>query len=184
MASFFGPIVLGRFFDKIGRKPMITATYGIASILLAATCFPFAHGLLGMRGLGILFTAIFFVTSSAASAAYLTVSEIFPLEIRAFAIAIFYAIGTLLGGAGAPFLFGLLINSGSKMHVAWGYALGATLMLVAALCEWRIGVEAANKSLESVSKPLQSKSLTVILTNADRSGKTRRSKRPGVSVQL
>ena len=104
-----------------------------------------------------MFTAIFFVASSAASAAYLTVSEIFPLEIRAFAIAIFYAIGTLIGGAGAPFLFGLLINSGSKTQVAFGYALGATLMLLGALCEWRIGVEAANQSLESVSKPLQSR---------------------------
>lgn len=157
VASFFGPIVLGRLFDKLGRKPMITATYGLAGILLAATCLPFAHGMLGARGLGIMFTVIFFVASSAASAAYLTVSEIFPLEIRAFAIAIFYAIGTLIGGAGAPFLFGVLINSGSKAHVAFGYALGAALMLLAALCEWRIGVEAANKSLESVSKPLQSK---------------------------
>lgn len=104
-----------------------------------------------------MFTIIFFIASSAASAAYLTVSEIFPLEIRAFAIAIFYALGTLIGGAGAPFLFGLLINTGSKAYVSMGYGLGAALMLAASLCEWRIGVEAANKSLESVSKPLQSK---------------------------
>jgi MFS family permease len=156
VASFFGPLVLGRLFDRIGRKPMITATYGISGLLLAAVCVPFANGFLGSKGLGIAFTVIFFVASSAASAAYLTVSEIFPLEIRAFAIAIFYALGTSIGGAGAPFLFGLLIDTGSKAKVAMGYGLGAALMLLAAMCEWRIGVEAASKSLESVSKPLQS----------------------------
>jgi MFS family permease len=101
---------------------------------------------------------IFFVASSAASAAYLTVSEIFPLEIRALAIAIFYAIGTLIGGVGAPSLFGVLIGSGSKWAVAGGYGLGALLMLLAALCEYKIGVEAAGRSLESISKPLQSAS--------------------------
>ncbi|AXC14892.1 Major facilitator family transporter [Acidisarcina polymorpha] len=157
IASFFGPILLGRLFDTIGRKPMITATYGISGLLLAASIYPFSHGMIGAKGLGILFAVIFFIASSAASAAYLTVSEIFPLEIRAFAIAIFYAAGTLIGGAGAPVLFGVLIATGSKSRVALGYALGAVLMLLAALCEWTIGVEAANKSLESVSKPLQSR---------------------------
>lgn len=157
IASFFGPVTLGRLFDKIGRKPMITATYGIAGLLLAGTIYPFAHGLIGARGLGICFTVIFFVASSAASAAYLTVSEIFPLEIRAFAIAIFYALGTLMGGVGAPILFGLLINTGSKPKVAIGYTIGATLMLGAAVCEHFIGVEAAGKSLESISKPIQSR---------------------------
>ena len=157
IASFFGPLTLGRLFDKIGRKPMITATYGIAGILLLITLFPFGMGKLGPLGLGILFTMIFFVASSAASAAYLTVSEIFPLEIRAFAIAIFYAIGTLVGGAGAPLLFGELIGTQSRWAVAGGYALGGALMLTGSLFEWRIGVEAAGKSLESISKPLQSR---------------------------
>jgi MFS family permease len=156
IASFFGPVLMGRLFDTIGRKPMITATYGIAGVLLAATVFPFAHGSLTARTLNICFTVIFFIASSAASAAYLTVSEIFPLEIRAFAIAIFYAIGTLIGGVGAPFLFGVLIASGSRWHVGWGYLLGAGLMIVAAVAELFIGVEAAGKSLESISKPLQS----------------------------
>ncbi len=105
----------------------------------------------------IIFTMIFFVASSAASAAYLTVSEIFPLEIRAFAIAVFYSIGTLIGGVGAPLLFGVLIKTGSRWAVAGGYALGAILMLAGSLCEARIGVEAAGRSLESVSKPLQSR---------------------------
>jgi len=157
IGSFFGPMVLGPLFDKIGRRPMITATYAIAGVLLAAVCIPFANGMLGVRGLGICFTVIFFVASSAASAAYLTVSEIFPLEIRAFAIAIFYALGTCLGGVGAPALFGMLIASGSKAHVALGYAVGALLMVGAAVCEGVLGVEAAGKSLESVSKPLQSR---------------------------
>jgi MFS family permease len=157
VASFLGPLTLGRLFDKLGRKPMITATYAGAGLLLFGTAFPFAHGTLAARGLGICFTAVFFIASSAASAAYLTVSEIFPLEIRAFAIAIFYALGTLLGGVGAPILFGFLINTGSRPKVAAGYALGAAFMIGAAVCEHFIGVEAAGKSLESISKPLQSR---------------------------
>ena len=157
LGSFFGPLLLSKLFDKIGRKPMITATYGISGLLLVGTLIPFGMGVIGPKILGILFTCIFFVASSAASAAYLTVSEIFPLEIRAFAIAVFYAIGTLLGGVAAPLLFGILINTGSLWAVASGYALGAALMLAGALCEWRIGVEAAGQSLESVSKPLQSR---------------------------
>lgn len=157
VGSFLGPLTLGRLFDKVGRKPMITATYAAAGVLLAGITIPFATGSLGIMGLGICFSAIFFIASSAASAAYLTVSEIFPLEIRAFAIAIFYALGTLAGGVGAPLLFGVLIASGSRSHVAWGYGLGALLMLGAAVCEHFLGVEAAGKGLESVSKPLQSR---------------------------
>jgi MFS family permease len=156
IASFLGPVLLGRLFDKIGRKPMITATYGIAGLMLIGATIPFATGSLGLRGFGICLDVVFFIASSASSAAYLTVSEIFPLEIRAFAIAIFYAIGTLLGGVGAPYLFGILIASGSKTNVAIGYGIGAMLMLAAAICEFFIGVEAAGQSLESVSKPLQS----------------------------
>ena len=95
VGSFLGPMVLGPLFDKIGRKPMITATYGIAGLLLLGTVYPFSQGMIGPRGMGIVFTVIFFVASSAASAAYLTVSEIFPLEIRAFAIAGFLLFGDL-----------------------------------------------------------------------------------------
>jgi len=158
IASFLGPLTLGQLFDKVGRKPMITACYGVSGLLLAGVLFPFAHGTFDARGLGISFSLIFFVASSAASAAYLTVSEIFPLEIRAFAIAIFYALGTLIGGVGAPLLFGFLIQTNSRWAVAGGYALGAVLMLTGAVCEHLIGVEAAGKSLESISKPLQSAS--------------------------
>ena len=158
LASFFGPLALGKLFDSVGRKPMITLTYGISAILLAGTVIPFAQGALSVKALGILFTLIFFVASSAASASYLTVSEIFPLELRALAIAIFYALGTLIGGVGAPYLFGVLIASGSRWHVAIGYLVGAALMIVGAVTEWFIGIEAAGKSLESVSQPLQSQS--------------------------
>lgn len=156
VASFLGPLTLGRLFDKIGRKPMITATYATAGVLLAAVLYPFASGRLGALGMQIIFSVIFFVASSAASAAYLTVSEIFPLEMRAFAIAIFYSLGTAIGGVGAPILFGALIATNSRLNVALGYALGAALMLAGALCEHLIGIEAAGRSLESISKPLQS----------------------------
>ena len=126
--------------------------------MLAATAILFATSALTLKGTVICFSAIFFAASSAASAAYLTVSEIFPLEIRAFAIAIFYAIGTLIGGVGAPALFGWLIASGSKVHLMIGYLIGAALMLAGAVAEFFIGVEAAGRSLESVCKPLQSTS--------------------------
>jgi MFS family permease len=158
IASFLGPMVLGKLYDSIGRKPMITISYGLSGLLLAGSVFPFAHGMLGARGMEIWFSCVFFIASSAASAAYLTVSEIFPLEIRAFAIAIFYAIGTLIGGVGAPLLFGELISTGSRAIVGIGYGLGAVLMLAGAVCEHLIGVEAAGKSLESISRPLQSDS--------------------------
>lgn len=158
VASFLGPLTLGRLFDSVGRKRMITATYAVAGLLLIGTAIPFATGALGGLGVNILFSVIFFVASSAASAAYLTVSEIFPLEIRAFAIAIFYALGTLVGGAGAPILFGWLVGHGSRVPVAVGYVFGAILMLLAAGAEMKIGIEAAGRSLEEISKPLQSRS--------------------------
>jgi MFS family permease len=156
VGSFLGPMVLGPLFDKVGRKTMIAGTYAAAGALLAGTALLFARGALSLAQMKVCFTLIFFIASSAASAAYLTVSEIFPLEIRAFAIAIFYALGTLVGGVGAPALFGVLIATGSTMQVGIGYLIGAALMLGGAVCEHFSGVEAAGKSLEAVSKPLQS----------------------------
>ena len=156
VGSFLGPMILGPLFDKVGRKTMISLTYGTAGLMLAVVAYLFGRGTLGLHAMSLCFSVIFFVASSAASAAYLTVSEIFPLEIRAFAIAIFYALGTLIGGVAAPLLFGALIATGSSAYVAFGYLLGAVLMLAGAVCEMLIGVEAAGQSLESVSKPLQS----------------------------
>jgi MFS family permease len=157
LASFLGPIVLGRLFDTIGRKPMIAITYAISGLMLAGTVIPFVRGSLNAISLNTCFSLVFFTASSAASAAYLTVSEIFPLEIRALAIAVFYAIGTLIGGVFAPYFFGELIASGSLWNVGIGYLVGAALMLIAAIAEVIIGVEAAGMSLEKISKPLQSR---------------------------
>jgi MFS family permease len=153
--------VRAKFCDSASMTPSLRPdlyTDSAAPPGASSCCFSLAHGAMSVRTLDICFSIIFFVASSAASAAYLTVSEIFPLEIRAFAIAIFYAIGTLVGGVGAPFLFGELIASGSRWNVSIGFLIGAALMVLAAGCELAIGVEAAGKSLESVSKPLQSRS--------------------------
>ena len=125
-------------------------------MLLLGTGILFQQGQLNAFTQTFAWCVIFFFASAGASAAYLTVSEIFPLEIRAFAIAIFYATGTLIGGVGAPSLFGQLIQSGSRWHVSFGYLLGAILMLLACFSEWKVGVEAAGKSLESISQPIQS----------------------------
>ena len=154
LANFLGPLVLGRLFDRIGRRVMISATYTLSALLLLATGALFAAGELSAYGQTALWGAIFFVASAAASSAYLTVSEIFPLELRAIAIALFYAIGTAAGGLLAPWLFGVLIGSGSRTSLFGGYALGAALMLVAAAIEARFGVDAERASLERVAPPL------------------------------
>jgi MFS family permease len=152
--NVLGPIVLGHLFDTIGRRVMIAATYGISGILLAATGYLFSQGLLSAQSLTAAWMLVFFFASAAASSAYLTVSEIFPLEIRALAIAFFYAIGTGVGGVAGPLLLGALINSGSRGSVAVGYLIGALLMIGAAVAEAVWGVAAERKSLETVARPL------------------------------
>ena len=152
--NVLGPIVLGRLFDTIGRKTMIAATYAISGILLAVTGYLFSQDLLSAQTLTAAWMIVFFFASAAASSAYLTVSEIFPLEIRAFAIAFFYAIGTSVGGVAGPLLLGELIDTGSRSSVALGYALGAVLMIAAAVGEAIWGVAAERKSLEAVARPL------------------------------
>jgi MFS family permease len=159
LGNVLGPLVLGHFFDTIGRKKMIAATYGLAGILLALTGWLFHAGLLTAQTQTFAWTVIFFIASAAASSAYLTVSEIFPLEIRAFAIAIFYAIGTLAGGVGAPVLFGWIIGTGSITALFIGYLVAAALMICGALVEVWIGVPAERRSLEHVATPLSSKGL-------------------------
>ena len=139
LGNALGPLILGRLFDSIGRKPMIAFTYATSGVLLAGSGWLFAHHLLDAAGQTITWTVVFFFASSAAGAAYLTASEIFPVEIRALAIAFFYAAGTAVGGVGAPFLFGTLIETGSRASVFGGYLLGSGLMVLAAIVEIDLG---------------------------------------------
>ena len=159
LGNVLGPLLLGHLFDTIGRKKMITATYGLAGILLALTGWLFHTGLLTAQTQTLAWTIIFFIASAAASSAYLTVSEIFPLEIRALAIAIFYASGTLAGGVGAPLLFGWIIGTGSITALFAGYLVAAALMIFGAVIEAWIGVPAERRSLEHVAAPLSSRGL-------------------------
>jgi MFS family permease len=152
--NVLGPLLLGHLFDTVGRKIMIASTYALSGIMLAATAYQFSQDLLTATTLTVAWMVVFFFASAAASSAYLTVSEIFPLEIRALAIAFFYAIGTGIGGIAGPLLFGMLISTGSRLSVAMGYVIGAILMAAAAVVQARWGVAAERKSLEAVSRPL------------------------------
>jgi MFS family permease len=147
-------LALGSLFDTVGRRRMIGATYAISAVLLVVTGLLFAGGSLTAVTQTALWTAIFFFASPAASAAYLTASEIFPLEIRALAIAAFYAIGTGVGGVLAPWIFGALIGTGSPANVLGGYIFAALLMLGAAAVAFFLGVNAERRSLEDVARPL------------------------------
>jgi MFS family permease len=154
LGNFLGPLVLGPLFDTLGRRTMITASYAASAVLLLITGTLFVQGSLSAAGQTAMWSVIFFFASAAASSAYLTVSEVFPLELRALAIAVFYALGTAAGGVAAPWLFGALIGTGERLAVFWGYALGASLMVIAAGVEWRMGVDAERVSLERVAPPL------------------------------
>jgi MFS family permease len=152
--NFFGPLLLGRLFDTLGRRAMIAFTYGMSGILLALSGYLFSIGALSAQSQTLAWMVIFFFASPAASAAYLTVSETFPLEVRALAIALFYAIGTGIGGVAGPALFGALIDTGSRASMFAGYLLGAGLMIAAAAIAWRYAVAAERLPLESVARPL------------------------------
>jgi MFS family permease len=154
LGNFSGPLLLGPLFDRIGRKPMIASTYAISGVLLAIVGYLFREEALDAEQLTLCWSGIFFFASAAASSAYLTVSESFPIEARALAIAFFYAVGTALGGAVSPWLFGTLVASGERSAVFNGYLLGAGLMIVAALTELAIGIKAERQPLESVARPL------------------------------
>jgi MFS family permease len=151
-----GPLLLGPLFDTVGRKPMIAATYAISGLVLAAGGWMFAEGGLSAITLTALFSVVFFFASPAASAAYLTVGESFPLETRAMAIAIFYALGTAVGGVAGPMVFGHLIGAGGRMPLFHGYLFAAALMVGAALVELALGLKSERQSLESVAAPLAS----------------------------
>ena len=156
VGNFLGPLVLGRLFDAVGRRVMIATTYGLSGVGLFATGYAFNAELIGPGALALAWSAIFFVASAAASSAYLTVSEVFPLEIRAVAISLFYAAGTALGGFAGPPLFGAMIEDGSRAGLFGAYSFAAALMCVAAAVAAFLGVDAERRSLESIAPPLGS----------------------------
>ncbi|WP_019143086.1 MFS transporter [Noviherbaspirillum massiliense] len=154
LGNVLGPLVLGPLFDHVGRRSMIGWTYILSGIGLALTGWAFLQGWLDARSLALCWSAVFFLASAAASSAYLTVSEVFPLEMRAVAISVFYAVGTGAGGFAAPALFGRLIESGSRGAVAAGYAIAAILVIIAGMLALRFAVDAERKPLEQVALPL------------------------------
>jgi len=154
VGNLCGPLLLGRLFDRVGRVPMISGCYIASGAVLALSAFLFHQRVLDATTLTALWTLMFFFASSAASAAYLTVSEVFPMEIRAMAIALFYAIATGLGGVTGPIIFGQLIGTGDRSNLLVGFIIAGALMLVAAVFEMFLGVRAERRSLESVAAPL------------------------------
>jgi MFS family permease len=154
IGNFLGALLLGRLFDSIGRRVMISGSYVLSGVLLIGTGLLFREGVLSAATLTACWCVVFFFASAGASAAYLTVSELFPMETRAMAIAFFYAVGTALGGIIGPVLFGRLVETGEVTAVTNGYFLGAGLMIAAGLVELAIGVEAAGRSLEKLAPPL------------------------------
>jgi MFS family permease len=151
VGNLLGPVVLGRFFDTIGRRPMIIGTYGVSGLLLAAMGYAMMRGWFTAVTQTLAWCVVFFVASAAASSAYLTVSELFPVELRGMAIAVFYAAGTGAGGVLSPVLFGALVQTGRPASVALGYFLGAALMIGAAIVAARLGVQAERRSLEEIA---------------------------------
>src|SRR3954469_25943949 len=156
IGNFLGPFVLGRFFDTVGRRPMISGTYILSGLLLFGTAYLFHHGSLSAGSMTACWTVVLFFASAGASAAYLTVSEIFPMETRAMAIAFFYAIGTALGGITGPLLFADLTSSGKVGDTVVAFAVGAAIMPGAGVVAAFLAVDAEQRSLEDIAAPLTS----------------------------
>jgi MFS family permease len=154
IGNFLGPLLLGRLFDTVGRRVMIATTYAISGLALLVTGYAFQQEWLTPITQVLSWSLIFFVASAAASSAYLTVSEVFPLEMRAISISLFYAAGTALGGFVGPPLYGAMIESGSRDALFAAYALASTLMCVAAVVTYFLGVDAERRPLEQVCTPL------------------------------
>ena len=156
IGNFLGPLLLGRLFDTIGRRQMISGTYLLAGTLLVITAFLFRAGVLNALTQTIAWCIIFFFASAGASAAYLTVSEIFPMEVRAKAIAVFFAIAQIFGSV-APLIYAIMIGSEDNPSTAglfWAYILGAVIMIIGGIVALVLGVAAEQKSLEDVATPL------------------------------
>ncbi|MBB5076110.1 MFS transporter [Nonomuraea endophytica] len=160
VGNFLGPLLLGPLFDTVGRVPMISATYIGSGVLLLGTAWMFNEGMLTAVTLTACWSVVLFVASAGASSAYLTVSEIFPMETRAMAIAFFFAIGTAAGGIAGPLLFAALVESGVPGDTALAFAIGAILMIAAGLVELIFGVKAERQSLERIATPLSAKTPT------------------------
>ena len=154
VGNLFGPLVLGRLFDTIGRKPMISGTYLLSGALLIVTALLFAGKSLTAASLIVALTIVFFFASAGVSAAYLTVSEIFPMETRALCIAVFYAVGTGIGGITGPLVFQALIKTGSYGKAELALILGGGMMIIGGIAELIFGVRAERQSLENIAKPL------------------------------
>jgi MFS family permease len=152
VGNILGPLVLGPLFDTVGRKAMITFTYVTSGVLLLIAGELFVHDVLSATTMTIAWCVIFFFASAGASSAYLTVSELFPLEARAMAIALFYAVGTGIAAL-SPTLFGALIATESRTNVNYGYQLGAVLMIAGGVVAFFLAVPAEQRSLEDIAKP-------------------------------
>ncbi|MGW6334931.1 MFS transporter [Nocardia rhamnosiphila] len=157
LGSFFGPLLLGRYFDTVGRKPMIAGSYLGSGVLLLFTALLLVRGDLTAVTLTACWTAVLFVASCGASSAYLTVSEIFPMETRAMAIAFFYALGTAAGGIAGPLVFAELTGDGDAGRTALAFTIGAVMMMLGGIVELLFGVRAERQSLEDIAAPLSSR---------------------------
>ncbi|WP_349259913.1 MFS transporter [Jatrophihabitans sp.] len=161
IGNLLGPLLLGSLFDSIGRRKMILFSYGVSGLLLLVSAWMFNSGMLSATTQTVFWSVIFFFASAGASSAYLTVSEIFPLELRGQAISYFFAISQGAGGVVAPWLFGHLIGGANNSHVRTGpltvgYLIGAAIMIIGGLVAWFIGVNSERKSLEDIADPLSS----------------------------
>jgi MFS family permease len=154
VGNLLGPLLLGRLFDSLGRKPMIAGTYIVSGLLLLGTAYLFDRGALDATTMTACWCAVLFFASAGASSAYLTVSEVFPLETRAMAIAFFYAIGTAAGGITGPLLFSKLVSTGKVPDTVLAFSIGASLMILAGIVEIILGVNAERRSLEDIAQPL------------------------------
>ena len=154
LGNFLGALLLGPLFDTVGRRPMIAGTYILSGLLLIVTGLLFKAHDLDEVSFEVCICVIFFFASAGASAAYLTVSEVFPMETRALCIAVFYAVGTGIGGVIGPQVFNRLVESGSYQQVFYAFGLGAVMMILGGIAEILFGVPAERESLESIAKPL------------------------------
>ncbi|MFF0761734.1 MFS transporter [Streptomyces sp. NPDC003328] len=154
IGNFFGPLLLGKLFDTVGRRVMISSTYLLSGLLLFGTAWLFDRGSLSAGTLTACWCAVLFFASAGASSAYLTVSEIFPMETRAMSIAFFYALGTAAGGISGPLLFADLTNTGRVGDTVLAFQVGASLMCAAGVVAALLAVRAERRSLEDIAKPL------------------------------